>query len=54
MTCEPWGHVDHIGVDCGCLASDSMGAYVHSLSLIPREGSPVLGWTYLPGKIIRG
>ena len=39
---EPWRHVDHIGVDCGCLSSDSTGAYVHSLSLIPREGSPVL------------
>ena len=43
LSCEPWGHVDHSGVDCGCLSSDSTGAYVHSLSLISREGSPERG-----------
>ena len=43
LSCEPWGHADHIGGDCGCLSSDSTGAYAHGLSLIPREGSPVPG-----------
>ena len=19
LSCQPWGHVDHIGGDCGCL-----------------------------------
>ena len=43
LSCEPWGHADHIGGDCGYLSSDSTGAYVRGLSLIPREGSPVPG-----------
>ena len=43
LSCEPWGHADHIGGDCGCLSSDNSGAYVHALSLIPMEGSPVPG-----------
>ena len=43
LCCEPWGHVDHSGVDCGCLSSDSTGTYVHGLSLVPREGLPELG-----------
>ena len=37
LSCEPWGHVDHHGGGCECLSSDRTGAYVHSLSLIPRE-----------------
>ena len=48
LSCEPWGHADHIGEDCGCLSSDSTGAYVHGLSLIPREYKRVaaaLDWT---------
>ena len=32
LSCEPWGYADHIGGDCGCLSSDSTGAYVHGLS----------------------
>ena len=37
LSCEPWGHADHNGGGCECLSSDRTGAYVHSLSLIPRE-----------------
>ena len=25
LSCEPWGHVDHSGVDCGCLSLDKYG-----------------------------
>ena len=34
---EPWGHVDHSDVNCACLSSDRTAAYVHDLSLMPRE-----------------
>ena len=37
LSCEPWGHAHHNGGGCECLSSDLAGAYVHSLSLIPRE-----------------
>ena len=39
---EPWGHVDHSDVNCACLSSDRMAAYVHDLALMPREYLPVL------------
>ena len=29
---EPWGHVDHMGIECGCRSYDCMGAYVHALA----------------------
>ena len=29
---EPWGHVVHAGVACGCRSSDRMGAYVHAIA----------------------
>ena len=41
LSCEPWGHADHSGGGCGCLSSDRMGAYVHGLSLMPRESLTV-------------
>ena len=41
LSCEPWGHMDHSGGNCECLSSDSMGAYVHDLSLVTEEASPV-------------
>ena len=41
LSCEPWGHVDHSGGGCECLSSDSTGAYVHGLSLMPRDCVPV-------------
>ena len=28
---EPWSHVDHAGVACGCRSSDQIGAYVHAV-----------------------
>ena len=28
---EPWVHVDHAGVACGCRSSDRTGAYVHAV-----------------------
>ena len=37
----PWGHVDHSGGGCECLSSDRTGAYVHGLSLMPKECLPV-------------
>ena len=41
LSCEPWGLTNHNGRDCECLSSDSMGAYVHDLSLATKEASPV-------------
>ena len=41
LSCEPWGHVDHNGGGCECLSSDRTGAYVHGLSLTPRESLPI-------------
>ena len=41
LSCEPWGDVDHSGGGCECLSSDNTGAYVHDLSLMPRECIPV-------------
>ena len=32
---EPWGHVDHTGVACGCCSSDRTGAYVHEIAFNP-------------------
>ena len=26
LSCEPWSHMNHKDVDCGCLSSDRMGA----------------------------
>ena len=37
---EPWGHVNHSDVNCACLSSDRMAAYVHDLALMPRERLP--------------
>ena len=37
LSCEPWGYVDHSGGGCECLSSDRTGAYVHGLSLMPKE-----------------
>ena len=36
LSCERWGHMDHTGAGCECCSSDRTGAYVHSLSLMPR------------------
>ena len=41
LSCEPWGHTDHTGMDCVCLSSDSTGAYVHDISQATQEASPV-------------
>ena len=41
LSCEPWGHTDHTGVDCTCVSSDSTGAYVHGLSLTTEEVPPM-------------
>ena len=32
---EPWGHVDHTGVECRCRSSDQTGAYVHVWRVAP-------------------
>ena len=43
---EPWGHIDHDGIECQCLSSDRTGAYIHALSIdqSPRDSvvSPLL------------
>ena len=41
LSCEPWGHTDHTGVDCTCVSSDSTGAYVHGLSLTTKGVPPM-------------
>ena len=40
LSCERWGHMDHTGAGCECCSSDRTGAYVHSLSLMPRGSLP--------------
>ena len=43
---EPWGHVDHMGIECGCRSSDQTGAYVHAVAFDHPtsicESTPVL------------
>ena len=31
LSYEPWGHLNHVDIDCMCLSSDQTGAYVHKL-----------------------
>ena len=50
----PVNHGDmwtHSGGGCECLSSDRTGAYVHGLSLMPKECLPV---SDLPGEEVRG
>ena len=55
LSCKPWGHADYSGGGCECLSSDRMGAYVNSLSLMPRESLPVPETSQsLPGEVVRG
>ena len=43
---EPWGHIDHSGIECRCRSSDCMGAYVNaitfdhpgSINVVPTAG----------------
>ena len=37
LACEPWGNLDHTGVDCHCLSSDRTGTCVHALSQEPAD-----------------
>ena len=30
---EPWGHDDHVDMECECQSSDRMAAYIHDLSI---------------------
>ena len=39
---EPWGHVDHMGVECGCRSSDRTGTYVHAVAFDHPTSTPVL------------
>ena len=50
---EPWGHIDHEDIDCGCQSSDRMAAYVHDLTINERGPvpSPDAGW---PLRVILG
>ena len=41
LACEPWGHVNHSDGNCECRSSDLTGAYIHDLTLMPRECSAV-------------
>ena len=43
---EPWGHIDHKGIECQCLSPDHTGASIHvqSIDQSPRDSvlSPLL------------
>ena len=39
LDCEPWGHINHDDINCGCQSSDRMAAYVHDLTV--NERGPV-------------
>ena len=62
---EPWGHVDHTGVACGCCSSDRTGAYVHEIAFNPPTSiceptassphqAPSKYWHVLPGRDTTG
>ena len=36
LHCEPWGHIYHEDINCGCQSSDRMAAYVHDLTVNGR------------------
>ena len=40
LECEPWGHIDHEDIDCGCQSSDRTAAYVHDLTVNERGPVP--------------
>ena len=33
LHCEPWGHINHEDINCGCQSSDRTAAYVHDLTV---------------------
>ena len=33
LDCEPWGHINHEDINCGCQSSDHTAAYVHDLTI---------------------
>ena len=33
LYCEPWGHMNHENINCGCQSSDRTAAYVHDLTI---------------------
>ena len=44
LDCEPWGHINHEDINCGCQSSDRTAAYVHNLTIIPlSRGWPLRG-----------
>ena len=36
LHCEPWGHINHEDIKCGCQSSDRTAAYVHDLTVNGR------------------
>ena len=36
LHCEPWGHITHEDINCGCQSSDRTAAYVHDLTVNER------------------
>ena len=36
LDCEPWGHINHEDINCGCQSSDRTAAYVHDLTINRR------------------
>ena len=36
LHCEPWGHINHEDINCGCQSSDRTAAYVHDLTVNGR------------------
>ena len=40
LHCEPWGHINHEDINCGCQSSDRTAAYVHDLTVNGRGCVP--------------
>ena len=36
LDCEPWGHINHEDINCGCQSSDRTVTYVHDLTINGR------------------
>ena len=51
LHCEPWGHIDHEDINCGCQSSDRTAAFVHGLTVnargcVPSPDAGVASWCH--------
>ena len=51
LHCEPWGHINHEDINCGCQSSDRTAAYVHDLTVNGRFIPLMRGW---PLRVVLG